>query len=316
VPKAKALYYFRGLDEQLFTSLPGASYPPLLPVLDAAAFHAMGAPDVVTLHVQFWFFALGFVAAVAGLLSGKVPAWILWPLLVLLLVVPRVSGRLTTPQADFLVDELIVVATVLVALWLQDGGRWRLALAVPLLGAAVLAKREGVLLAACLLASALLVCARRARATWPPLLALAAVVAAIGIPWRIWYVTHGIGGEAPPSGDGASLDRVWPSLRLALDVLFDDGRWSVIAPLAVAAVLLAALARAWAPALFFGVLLVLVTLGGGWITWSYTELPITSDESVNPIVRYTGAAVLLAGVATMLLLAAVWERLAPDREQA
>jgi len=142
------------------------------------------------------------------------------------------------------------------------------------------------------------------------------VVAAIGIPWRIWYVTHGIGGEAPPSGDGASLDRVWPSLRLALDVLFDDGRWSVIAPLAVAAVLLAALARAWAPALFFGVLLVLVTLGGGWITWSYTELPITSDESVNPIVRYTGAAVLLAGVATMLLLAAVWERLAPDREQA
>ena len=43
VPKAKAIYFFGGLDEEFFTELPGASYPLLVPVLDAAAFHAMGA---------------------------------------------------------------------------------------------------------------------------------------------------------------------------------------------------------------------------------------------------------------------------------
>ena len=48
VPKGKAIYEFGGLDEGFFTSLPGAAYPPLVPTLDAAAFHAMGSADVVT----------------------------------------------------------------------------------------------------------------------------------------------------------------------------------------------------------------------------------------------------------------------------
>ena len=41
--------------------LPEQSYPPLVPALEAAAFHFMGAPDVVTLHLQFWFLLVGFV---------------------------------------------------------------------------------------------------------------------------------------------------------------------------------------------------------------------------------------------------------------
>ncbi len=36
------------------------------------------------------------------------------------------------------------------------------------------------------------------------------------------------------------------------------------------------------------------------------EMPITAEESVNPIVRYTGAIVLLAVVSTPLLLDSVW----------
>ena len=30
----------------------------------------MGGVDVVTLHLQYWFYAVGFVAAVAGMLLG------------------------------------------------------------------------------------------------------------------------------------------------------------------------------------------------------------------------------------------------------
>ena len=72
------------LDERFFTELPGSSYSPLVPALDAAAFHAMGSADVVTLHLQYWLFAVGFTFAVAGLLATRIPGWILWPFLLLL----------------------------------------------------------------------------------------------------------------------------------------------------------------------------------------------------------------------------------------
>ena len=48
IPKAKAIYFFGGFDEQIFTVSAGPTYPPLLPILDATAFHAMGSADVVT----------------------------------------------------------------------------------------------------------------------------------------------------------------------------------------------------------------------------------------------------------------------------
>ena len=71
VPKAKAIYFFGGLDAQVFTTFPGPTYPPLIPILDAAAFHAMGGVDVVTLHLQYWFLVVGAVAAVAGSSTGR-----------------------------------------------------------------------------------------------------------------------------------------------------------------------------------------------------------------------------------------------------
>ena len=86
-----------GWTQQVFTTAPNPTYPPLQPVLDAAAFHAMGGADVVTLHVQFWFLVVGAVAAVAGLLHRHAPAWLLWPPLLLVLVVPRFGERLLAP---------------------------------------------------------------------------------------------------------------------------------------------------------------------------------------------------------------------------
>src|SRR5688500_6921386 len=151
VPKAKAIFFFGGLDEQVFTTTPGPSYPPLVPILDAAAFHAMGGVDVVTLHLQFWFLVVGADAALAGILARHVAAWPPWPPLLLVLVVPRFSERLLTPQADVLVDVLFVAAALLVALWTRDAKGWRLASAALLLGAATLTKREGLVFAGCVL---------------------------------------------------------------------------------------------------------------------------------------------------------------------
>ncbi len=154
VPKAKAIYFFGGLDEQFFRELANPTYPPLVPALEAAAFHAMGSADTVTLHVQFWFFLTGFVAAVAGVLGARVHAAVLGPVLLVVLVAPRVVARSLEPQADFLLDYFFALAALLVALWLVERRAWQLSLASLFLAGAMLTKREGQLLAACVLVAA------------------------------------------------------------------------------------------------------------------------------------------------------------------
>ena len=170
VPKAKAIYFFGDLDHQVFTTFPGPTYPPLVPILDAAAFHAMGSVDVITFHLQYWFLVVGTVAAIAGCLYRHVPAWLLWPPLVLVLAVPRVASGLLTPQADVLVDALFVVGALLLALWLRDGRGWRLAAAAVLFAGAGLTKREGLLFVAAALVVALAVVTHRetSRLAAPP----------------------------------------------------------------------------------------------------------------------------------------------------
>jgi hypothetical protein len=306
VPKGKALYFFGGLDHQVFTTFPNANYPPLVPILDAAAFHAMGGADLVTFHLQYWFLAVGAVAALVGCLYRHAPAWLLWPPLVLVLAVPRVASGLLTPQADVLVDALFVVAALLLVLWVRDGRNWRLATAAVLLAGTVVTKREGLLFAAAALAVALAASLRRRRA-WARVLAAGAVVGAAALPWRIWYTSHGLGGEGPAdAGVGGSLDRLLDALRLSFDVLFDTTLWSVVPVVGLIAV---AAGLVWGDrrlAAFLGCLLGLVFLGGAWATYSYRELPITANEALNPIVRYTGAVVLLAAAGMPLLFASVW----------
>ena len=130
---------------------------------------------------------------------------------------------------------------------------------------------------------------------------------AAAVPWRLWYRSHGIGGEAPTNvGAGGSLGRAGDSLRLSFDVFFDTTLWSVVPIVALIAL---GAALVWGDrrvAAFLAALLGLVFLGGAWVTYSYRGVPITADEALNPIVRYTGAIVLLAAVAMPLLLASVW----------
>lgn len=310
VPKGKAIYYFGGLDLKFFTELPGASYPPLIPVLDAAAFFAMGGTDVVTLHVQYWLLGVGFVWAVAGLLADRVPAWMLWPFVLLLVVGPRLGRRFDIAEADLFLDFLFVLAAVLMVRWLTDRDRWALIAATVLISGMVVTKREGLLLAALLFLAALVTTTRRWRATWPALGVSVAVVAVVAVPWRVWYVVHDIQGEAGSQGlvrrDGE--DVFLAALRRALDVFLDPGYWSLIVPLFVAAVLIAALARVRTSLLFLGLLAGLVVLGGVWATWVFSQTGPGFVLGGNFVIRYMGAAALLCVVATPLLLSEAWGR--------
>lgn len=302
VPKGKAIFFFGGLDEHLFTTTPNSMYPPLQPILDAAAFHAIGGADAVTLHVQFWCLVVGAVGAVAGLLHRHAPAWLLWPPLLLVLVVPRFGERLLTPQADILVDVLVVVAALLLALWLRDRAGWRLAAAAVLLAGAVNTKREGILFAACVLALAFVVSRPR---HWPRLAVASLAVGVAVVPWRIWAERHDIPAGAPSSFD---RDRLADAVDLSFEVLYSNARWSVVPIVATIALGAAAIWGDRRLAAYVGLLALLLFAGGVWSTVGFEDLAITADESGNPIVRYTGSIVLLAAVATPLLLFSVWRR--------
>jgi hypothetical protein len=311
VPKAKAIYFFGGLDEQFFRELGNPTYPPLLPALEASAFHFMGSADVVTLHLQFWFFACGFVAAVASLLAPRIHPLMLWPCLLLVLVAPRVVGRTLEPQADFLLDYFFALCALLVALWLVDREPWLLAAASPFMAAAVLTKREGQLLVACVVVAGAVASWRQWRYAWPRLALVAAVAIAAAVPWRIWFSSRDLKGELPAAGVLAlfdNLDRGWPAFESAITTVFDFDLWLVIVPLVGVGVALAYLAGARVIPTYALALYALVIAGLTWVLWSFTELelPFVQDEGVNPIVRLSASLVITSAAILPLLLDAAW----------
>ncbi len=311
VPKAKAIYFFGGLDEQFFRELVNPTYPPLLPALEASAFHFMGSADVVTLHLQFWFLACGFAAAVVGLLAPRVSPILVWPFLLLVLTAPRVAGRNLDPQADFLLDYLFALAALLLALWLVEHETWLLAAACPLMAAALLTKREGLMLVGCVVMAALVASWRDRRYAWPRLGLVTAVALAAAVPWRIWFSSRELTGELPSAGALAlfdNLDRAWPAFESVVMTLFDYDLWLLIVPLALAAIVLGFVAGARIVPTFALALYALVTTGLTWVLWAFTELelPFVQDEGVNPIVRLSASLVVTSAALVPLLLDAAW----------
>jgi hypothetical protein len=310
MPKAKSLYFFGDLEPDFLTSLPQlGSYPPGLATIQAGAFHAMGSADTTSLHVQYWFFAVAFVAAVAGLLAGRVRQAILYPVLLAFLVSQSLVERITTAYADVPLGYLVAVAALLVALWIEEEKRWQLAAATLLLSGAMLTKREGLLFAACVLFAAFVATWAERRDRWRPLLIAVLAVVALTLPWRIWFTAHGIEGDGPETGYlGAfeHLDRVWPSFELASRTIFDGDLWRIVPFVAIAAIVLAGVAGAWRVAIYSGAFLLAALAGATWATWAYTALPIVQDESQNPIIRITGTTVLTLAALTPLLLQKAW----------
>jgi hypothetical protein len=306
VPKAKAIYFFGGLDHQFFAELPGPSYPPLVPAFEAAAFHFMGSPDVVTLHLQFWFFLVGFVAAVAGLLSPRVSPVFLWPPLLLLLATPHVIRYALQTEGDFLLDELLALAALLIALWLVEQRSWHLAAATVLLAAGMSTKREGYLLAACIIVAALAASWTAPRSMWPRLALIGVIAVVLTIPWRVLLAVRGLPGGGPEAGGTglfSHLDRAWPSFRLALSTLFDFDIWLLIAPLGLLAIVVALVSGTRQLSLYAFALFALAIVAFAWTTWAFPSLPITKDPALNPMPRLTGGLVFPLSAMLPVLLA-------------
>jgi hypothetical protein len=305
VPKAKAIYFFGGLDRQLFHDLPGPSYPPLVPALEAAAFHFMGKPDEVTLHLQFWFLLVGFVWALAGLVAERARALLVWPPILLVLVTPHVVDHALQPQGDLLLDEFFALAAVAVALWFVDRHAFYLPLAALLLAAATLTKREGLVLAACCVIAAALATWRERRTVWLRLALVGLAVLAALSPWRILLATRDLPGGAPEAGGTglfANADRAWPSLRLALSTVFDFQLWLIVVPVLLLAIAAAFVAGSRQLATYVGALSLLCVAAFTWSTWAFPSLPITRAAALNPIGRFSGALVIAAaGLITVLL---------------
>ena len=310
--RAKALFYFEGLDSDLFGQgaprCPG--YPPGFSVVEAMGFHAMGSVDVVTLHLQYWFLAVGFLAAVLGLLAPRVSAEILLPCILLMLVMPSVTSRVTDGRADLPLAYLVVTGALLVVLWLDERNAWQLAVATILFGAALVTKREGVLLVAAVLLAAFVASWADRRSRWWPLVCAGVAAIGLSLAWRIWLLVEGQQSGGPEDGYLGvldELDRAWPSLWLVLRTVVDYDFWLIAAVLAIVASGLAVLAGVTRAAVFTIAFACAAIAGCWWAIWSQPALPITQDFGANPVVRLVGGPILVLSALAPLLLQQAWD---------
>jgi hypothetical protein len=311
LPKAKSIYFFGGLDTGpgAFTSFANRDYPPLLPGMDATAFHFMGGVHPAALPVQGWALAAAFVAAVAALLGRRVPAGILWPSLATIVVMPRFAHYALSALADAPLALMLGLAAVCAALWLLDGDRRHAALCGVFLAASALLKNEGLLFGLFLVLALGVAVLFETRTRWRTVLALAAVPLLAILPWKIWLGANGEPTSSPyyrfsdllhPGYLAGRAHRLGTAVYDLPQYLLAPHRWLLTVPLAVAAAVLVARRRPGLALLPVG-FVVLALLGTATIYW-ISSIPVdwyiaTSAE------RVVLSMVVVAGALFPLLLA-------------
>jgi Dolichyl-phosphate-mannose-protein mannosyltransferase len=309
LPKSKALYLSGRLDPEFLARVPQQlpSYPPGPATIQAGAFHAMGSADTTTLHVQYWFFAVGFALAVIGLLVRRVHHAILFPVLLALLVAPSIVDWITTVYADLPLGYLIALAALLLILWIEEKESWQLAAVTVLLGGAMLTKREGMLFAVCVLFAGFVASFADRRQSWRRLFWAGLIAVALVLPWRIWSAVHGfpsVGSDTGYDGVISDLDRLWPALEICLRTLFHPDLWHFASVVGVAAIVLALLGGAWRVGVYAGTLVVTGLAAVTWVFWVNHWFALIHEEFA--IRRLTGTTVLMLAVLTPLLLERAW----------
>lgn len=306
--KAEAIYFFGGLDERTFTTLPGATYPIFTPTLQAMNFHFIGTVDTLALHLQYWFLFAGFLAAVAGFLRPRVPLVLIWPFLLLLAVTPAARARALSTLSDFTLDGFFALGSLALVLWCRSQERWLLLPAAAFLSAAVATKREGLLLVLAVVVATIV--ATRGRRPWAVILAAGAAAFLLSLPWRIWWLAHDLAGETAGASAGAlvrEVDRIWPATTLLFGQAFAWDAWLLVLPVALCAAVLAM----WTPARPLAVAYLgtsaLAFCAFVWIFWAVPKLP-TSSTGESPAPRAVGALAFLAAAFAPLLLAAAFEQ--------
>jgi hypothetical protein len=306
ITKAKAIYFFRGLDERLFRTLAGPSYPLFVPTLGAMNFRLMGTPDTTTLAVQWWFLGMALVWAGAGLLRRLAPAAVTWLFLAMALAIPELDRRLLERTADWPLDVFFALAALALLAWIQLREDWLLVVFGLMLAVMLATKREGQLLTACLVVAGIAAGGWRSRRTWFSVVGAAAAAYALNVPWRIWWSSRHLHSDAPPGGflhgTFANGSRVWPSFHLVLRLLFDYQMWLAAAPIALAAAVLCLALSDRRSAVFFLVTFVLVFVGWAWVNWSDPTVVISTRPGLNPTTRTVGSLVLLSIVCAPVLI--------------
>jgi hypothetical protein len=252
-------------------------------------------------HVQYWFLALGFVGALLGLLAGRVRPLLLAPFALLVFVLPDVRSRSVDVYGDLPLGYLVAIATLLLALWLIDREPWALPPAAVLLAGAVLTKREGILLAGCVILAGLVAGADRLRSVWKPLGGVLLVVVATYLPWAIWLRAEGLPGNGPQGGAHfvTDLHRAWDALDVIVRNLFEYNLWLLAATGVLVAVALCLFAEMWRAAAYGAALMSALTLMSAAIVWSDASIEL---GDVNLISRLSGTVVLCAVALTPFLL--------------
>jgi len=305
VPKAHALFATGGLDEAHFSTLPGPGYPPLVPVLQASAFEFMGSVDVVALHTLYFTLIVGFVAAAPRLLRLLASAVAIWGALLLVLAAHRVVADGLTPQGDMILDIYVALAVAAVALWI-DRGEWHsIAFATIFLVAAVLTKREGLLLVVAVGVGLVVAYGRRWRTSAPLVAILVGIPIVATIPWRVWYTSRSLPGQGPESGPLDlldTLDRLWPSAKLSISTVSDPQLWSLVVVVMLLVAIAALLLGERMLPLFALSFAAAAVLGFTWVMWSFPSLPLTDNGALNPIRRLAGGLVLPAAMLAAVLM--------------
>ena len=218
---------------------------------------------------------------------------------------PDIRSRSVDMYGDLTLGYAVATAALLFALWVEEGGDWRIAVAAVLLAGAVLTKREGILLAVCVVAAALIASIGRLRQVWFRLASVLGAAVAAWLVWQIWLSAHDLPGNGPSGGLHFLRDpgRGWTALRTVVDNLFQFDLWLMSTTIGIVAVGLCLLVRDWRPAVYAGTLFVLLVLGCSVILWSDPNLQLSD---VNVVSRLVGTVALSLVALTPLLLQRAW----------
>ena len=315
LPKAEAITFFGGLDTGSggFTAFDNPEYPPAAPALAAAAFRFAGGVEPAALPLQHALLGAAFFVAAAALLGRRVPGWILWPSLLALALAPSLGFYFEAALADLPVAYLVGLGGICAALWLLEEAPGSLALAGVFLAAASFTKTEGFMLSVLLVAALALATLARARPRRPLLLLAAAPVLAF-VAWKLWLaandqplesVLYSASDALRPGYLADRVDRLTYAAGELLGLVFDPGRWLLIAPLALAAGALALVRRTELGVFYFAWL----ALGFGGLTGVYWISSVDVRWHVDTSgSRVTASLLVFAGVLLPLLLAELGRR--------
>jgi hypothetical protein len=309
--KGHALYSLGWADPVIFASssygFAHLEYPLLIPSLEAIDFRAMGAFDTRLLHLQFLLMLLAAILALQTLLGDRVPRILLYGSLLSVVLAPSVFDQLLSGYADVPLALFFAVGVAAGGCWLVGNERWLLAVAALAFGAVLLTKNEGTLFVAAAVLGLVLADRRR----WRPIAVMAAVDAAILLPWHVYTAVYGLKGSDFRLTDSFDLphliDRAGVAPR-ALGVLgvqmIDPRRWGLLFIL-FAVVLIGAFRAGLRTLPMYGAVMATVSWLG--LTWIYVISHLSYGHYLDITKERVISCVVLGGAVLVPLLAVeVW----------